>query len=159
MSAIKAGRTEIKGLTEMERRFSRLVQTAGRQLTDKGLRAAAKPIIIYARSKVRAVEQSGQLRKSLGTKLSKSRRHRNARVILIGPRTGFKIEFEGKPRNPVHYAHLVEFGTRHSRAHPFLRPAYQAEGTGPKAAKRYGDAVGPLIEQKAAQLGRKAGFL
>jgi HK97 gp10 family phage protein len=31
--------------------------------------------------------------------------------------------YNGQLRNPTRYAHLVEKGTRHSAAKPFLRPA------------------------------------
>jgi len=33
------------------------------------------------------------------------------------------IIWQGKRINPVKYAHLVEFGTRHSRPYPFIRNA------------------------------------
>lgn len=56
-------------------------------------------------------------------------------VTIVGPRTGFKDPQTGE--NPVHIAHLVEFGTRERfkksgqptgtmPAQPFLRPAWDS---------------------------------
>jgi len=39
------------------------------------------------------------------------RTYKGAAVQIIGPAQGFKITYQGKPRDPANYAHLVEFGT------------------------------------------------
>ncbi len=68
---------------------------------------------------------TGLLKKSIG---KKTKTYKGVTFIaVVGPRKGFKKEVEVNgtlvTRNPSKYAHLVEFGTRHSRAFPFLRPA------------------------------------
>lgn len=65
------------------------------------------------------------LKKSIG---KKSKTYKGVTfIVVVGPRSGFKkeVNVDGKLvlRNPAKYAHLVELGTRHSRAFPFLRPA------------------------------------
>lgn len=66
----------------------------------------------------RTYQRYGLLKKSIGSKVRTNRKTGDVYVV-IGPRRGFKEQ----GRNPEKYAHLVEYGTRHSKAHPFLRPA------------------------------------
>lgn len=74
----------------------------------------------------------GLLRKSLGYKVKYYTRTGSA-VAICGPRSRFRVQIgvvsrgprKGQPvfANPQKYAHLVELGTRHSGARPFLKPA------------------------------------
>lgn len=93
------------------------------------LRGGGAPIRVSA--KKHAVKgKHGLLSKSIGLNVKKVKGRLTAR---IGPRGGFeKIEGiysrgkrKGQPRrfNPIYYSHLVEFGTSHSPAKPFIRPA------------------------------------
>jgi HK97 gp10 family phage protein len=78
----------------------------------------------------------GALKKSIGHKV---RVYKRAVVAIVGPRDGFRERIgtvsrgknKGKPiyNNPSKYAHLVELGTRHSKAQPFLRPAAEYGAT------------------------------
>lgn len=89
------------------------------------LRRAAKPVTTLARSNLTATGaiETGQLKKSLGVKV---KRYKDGVWAGVGPRSGFKIMHDGKPRNPTQYAHLVELGTVRSAAKPFLRPAHES---------------------------------
>ena len=86
------------------------------------LAAGAKPIVKAARGKVR--KDSGNLKKSLGSKVKMIKGVRTARV---GARTGFgkMVERDGRMvySKPTNYAHLVEYGTSRTAAKPFIRPA------------------------------------
>lgn len=76
------------------------------------------------------------LKKSIGQKV---KTYKSGVVVgIVGPRKGFRAEIgkrvrKGKKSNvgdpiyadPVNYAHLVELGTKHSKAQPFLRPALE----------------------------------
>lgn len=74
----------------------------------------------------------GQLKNSIGWKVNFYRKSKVA-VAIVGPRDGFREQIgvvtrgknKGKPVfvNPSKYAHLVELGTRGSKAKPFLQPA------------------------------------
>jgi len=55
--------------------------------------------------------QTKLLKKSLGKK-TKTYPKTNAVVVIVGPRKGFAQVIDGKKRNPVMYAHLVEFGAK-----------------------------------------------
>ena len=92
-------------------------------------------------------KESGLLRKSIAKKV-KTYATSGTVVAVIGPRAGFgKVVVVDKKtgrtqyRDPLHYSHLVEFGTKSTKAQPFLRPAYD----GAKAAAL------ALIESKARE--------
>lgn len=146
-------RYEATGLRELKRNYSKLIDRAAKSILDKGLTAATRPIITNARRRLTTSEESGALRKSLGFRKYTDRRSK-ARAYVIGPRAGHALTYNGEKRDPIRYAHLVEFGTRHSQAKPYLRPAFDAEG-GRKAIDRFRDKVAPLIEQEARKIEKK----
>lgn len=105
-----------------------------RKIVRPAVQAAMSPINKAAKRKApkRAPIEGysgGQLRKSIGIAM----RTYPSGVIhgVIGPRKGFKILVPrgetgllGIPIDPTKYAHLVEGGTRHSAAIPFMRQAF-----------------------------------
>ena len=78
------------------------------------------PLIVGTSKKSMAVKawiKNGQLGFVIGPRVaSVSRKKKN------GKRQRQQIRHDG------FYAHMVEFGTRHSRARPFMRPALDAKG-------------------------------
>jgi len=110
----------LTGLDKMLSRLDKLDKKIKRTTLTKAIRAACKPIIKAARSKVR--KRTGLLKKGLGVKLW--RKGMGSGIMgIIGPRRGVGKTVDGKEVMPVKYAHLVEFGTSKAPAHPFLRPA------------------------------------
>lgn len=99
----------------------------------KASRANAKNVV----SQVAAGDELGQAMKSTGT-LAKSigrkvkiYRESGVAVGIVGPRQGFRRTVTLKSgrqlvMDPVKYSHLVELGTRRSRAKPFLRTAWES---------------------------------
>ena len=73
--------------------------------------------VIAKRAKLKVKKRSGLLRKSIKAKSTKNGNGR----IFVDPKV--EGEYKGKKVKPSKYAHLVEFGTRTAKAHPFLRPA------------------------------------
>lgn len=132
----------IEGLEPM---LARLRQLEKKSAQMRVLRAAltkgSKPVLDTAKklAPVSGPEdaplQPRLLRKSLGRRV-KTYGGRSTVVVIIGPRskpsfrrqvgTRTRGKQKGQPviQNPTKYAHLVEFGTRRSRAFPFLRPAF-----------------------------------
>lgn len=102
------------------------------------LRAGAKPILAAAKSNAKSSEDSGLLMKSLGINVRKGRsgEFRHVYTARIGARKGFKKYLgtfatgkrAGRSRyqDPSKYDHLVELGTSHSAAKPFIRPAVES---------------------------------
>ena len=125
------------GDKELKRAFKQLARLDERKkntIVRQALGKAAKPILKNARARVPV--ESGLLKKSLGVK-TKTYRRSGVSIAVIGPRKGFKTKVGGvktrvgsakgdetrQVRNPAKYAHLVELGTEHSAAKPFLEPA------------------------------------
>jgi len=116
----------IEGVKEMNRAINRLAPELQKSAEVAVLRAGAKPILKKAKQNV-TVGDSGLLKKSLGIGVRKVKGRTTAR---IGPRTGFAkvVTRNGKEvrSDPNKYSHLVEFGTSHSAAKPFIRPAEES---------------------------------
>ena len=123
---------EIRGLKELQKTLAMLPKGVATRAYRAALSAGARIIAKAAKSKVKK-GKTGLLKKSIGMKYIRPRGNR-APVSIIGPRRGFK----GEPKvvtdrktgqqktitpDPARYGHLVEKGTRHSAAQPFLRPA------------------------------------
>lgn len=123
---------DMKGLGEVKRNLGKLSEAVRGKAEKAVLRAGAAPVRKAARRYALASQDSGLLRKALGSKVKTVRGKTTAR---IGVRGGFRGEVlrtdarTGKKRrvmaNPVKYAHLVEYGTAHSAAKPFMVPAIE----------------------------------
>lgn len=119
----------IIGEKELLKRLDRLgSQGARNRIVRPAVNEAASKINKKAKSL--AIEETGLLRKSIGVKRATKR---GVVFAVVGPRHGFKREVErtteGGERktslsDPTKYAHLIEFGTAHITARPFLRPAH-----------------------------------
>lgn len=99
----------------------------------KAAKANAKTVSNQAAANdlvAQANKSTGTLAKSMGRKV-KIYRQSGAAVGIVGPRKGFARTVRLKTgrevyMDPVKYAHLVEFGTRRSRAKPVMRPAWDS---------------------------------
>ena len=143
---------DLRGEKAMIRALKDLDGSINRRVIKKAANKSMKPVVKAAKAKLRAIDRTGQLRKSIGSKQKKF----PSGVVWtgVGPRSGFKImatvarkgirgkigrtgvgslffggEEEVVEVDPVKYAHLVEYGFKHyiSGEHiegrPFLRPA------------------------------------
>ena len=124
----------LTGDKELLRKLDRLGKRGYRSTVAKAASKAMTPVSKLAKRLARAGEGTGLLSKSIG---KKSKWYGGTRVVIIGPRKGFKRAVttkSGKSRfvNPAKYAHLVELGhsivaggevVGHVPARPFLRPA------------------------------------
>jgi len=119
--------------------------TPGEELARKGLRRATRIGVSRAASPVKgsvvshanAVRRYGYLAKSIRIRLQSYPSDRF--VAVVGPKMNYfrtkgkykRGKKKGQPRRhrPAYYAHLVERGTKRSRAKPWLAPAH-AESAG-----------------------------
>jgi len=122
---------KIEGAKEMEALLKDLGPKVATRLGDKALRAAAKPIIQEAKRLVPV--RTGQLKRSIVGVGGKNKQ--TEREVLIG----FKPPASRR-------AHFTEFGTRHSAAHPFMRPALDA---------RAQDALNAMVDTLAEGIERE----
>lgn len=104
-----------------------------KSLVNKIMRRAMTQASVPVRQAVKsgAPVRTGTLAKSIGQKI---KTYPSGVVSIIGPRTDFTRTLQNvsrRRRTPAIYrpskiAHILERGSRHSKAHPFLRPALQA---------------------------------
>lgn len=127
---------KIDGVEDVEKALAKLGKKVASKVVKTAVRKGSKLILKSARALVPV--ETGALKKSLGIK-RKIYRRSGVMVDIVGPRKGFeKTGPDGKTRNPVNYAHLVEFGgvvrgvgrrgkgklLGARKAHSFLRKAY-----------------------------------
>tara|TARA_R110001606_G_scaffold395916_2_gene569107 strand:- start:737 stop:1198 length:462 start_codon:yes stop_codon:yes gene_type:complete len=90
-------------------------------------RAAAKPIIQAARSKINNDE--GDLKRSI--KAFSTRASRRWPGLYVGPKAKGGSAKSNNQRSGGFYGAMVEYGTAHSQPHPFMRPGFlQTKGQG-----------------------------
>lgn len=117
---------KLTGLAELRRAIERLPKELQRTVEASALRAGFSPVRKAARANLSHSKDTGLLQKALGLTVKKTRA--GQLTARVGARSGFRQVVKRKGRkpeiaNPVKYAHLVEYGTSHSAAKPFIRPA------------------------------------
>lgn len=113
--------SRIIGLADIKRRIEQLPKQLQRKAYRSALSSGARIIAKSAKRKIGKGE-SGLLKKSIGIKYLPATTRSQA-LGLVGAKRGKGGVYKGERRNPTRYAHLVEKGTVHSAAKPFLRPA------------------------------------
>lgn len=139
------------GDKELERTLKTLGERTQRKVSRQAVNAACTPMLKAARAN--APEESGLLKESLDKKI-KTYPESMTVVGIIGPDTETKGDFNGEPRVPWRYAHLVENGHINPQGefvppHPFLRPAY--DSTQGQALDVMKDKLAKGIEREAAK--------
>lgn len=137
-------KAEVEGLRELVLALDHLKNAVRNRILRKAVGDGARIIAKAAKQKapVRSKADAPSnitplklLKKSIGSKV-KVYRNSGKVVGIVGPRTGFKTQIGSRVRkgkkskpgdpiyeNPTNVAHLLELGTKRSRARPFLRPA------------------------------------
>ena len=137
----------IVGEKALQKRLDRLSKKGTRnRIARPAIREASAEI--RKRAKAKAPKDSGQLKRSIKNTV---RTGRVGVYAVVGPAHGFKIEHEGKPRDPTKYAHLVEFGTSHSAPRPFLRSAYDGTPSMEIIRRRMGEELDKQAKREAAK--------
>ena len=114
----------LSGHQQLQRRLARLSGATQRRIVRRPLASGLS--VISKAAKQRVPVRYGFLKKSIGTRV---RLYRGGVWGGVGPRVGQAYVYydrEGRRHVPGNYAHLVEYGTRGATAHPFLRPALDA---------------------------------
>jgi HK97 gp10 family phage protein len=115
----------VDGLRELQRALAALPKELQRTSETTALREGMKPVLKTARAI--APKDSGLLKKAIGLTVRKGK---NGMTSRVGARTGFRQQVTRKGKtvtaDPSKYSHLVEYGTSHSAAKPFIRPAVES---------------------------------
>jgi len=136
---------KLTGFKELEAALLKLPKELAAIAEASALREGMKPV--HKAAKSFAVKgkgpHAGLLAKSIGLTVRRVRKKGqaiNRYTARVGPRGGFRVSLgtaiarktkgnkvKGQPyeviKDPRFYAHLVEYGTSHSAAKPFIRPA------------------------------------
>jgi HK97 gp10 family phage protein len=110
---------KVEGLSELQAELRKLPSAVSKSIMEQALRDAAKPLASAMRAGV--PKDSGRLSESIAISGQLSARQasmhravdRNDVEIFVGP-------------GPLPYAHIVEFGSKHQQARPYVRPAWDA---------------------------------
>jgi HK97 gp10 family phage protein len=148
---------KLTGAKELEKSMKHLPVIMRKKHWPRALVRALKPIRDKAKSNARANKDTGALSKSI---ISKAKVYKGGEIAwggvgadrdYVAPAPAHRKTKSGTIR-PAFYSHLVEFGTTHSPAKPFLRPALDSEGgTANDILTREADAS---FDLEVAQLGR-----
>lgn len=119
------------GASELEKVFEALPARFRDRVVATAVRAGASTLRKAARQNIVSdgSVRTGMLWRSIAVKV---KRYNSRGVIWAGVGADRKIvgtDENGKRIVPANYLHLVELGTAHSRARPFLRPALDANRT------------------------------
>lgn len=151
----------IDGAREVNRVLKELPGKMGERALGGALGAAAKPL-------VEEMKQAAPVRQDEGSKFVRRQTRGRFAGANIRRRPGFlRNSIRARRRRikgalaalvevgpfGVWYAHLVEWGTRHSRARPFARPAL--DRTGGEIIKKMGLELGKRVEREAQRLAGK----
>lgn len=138
--------TKIKGEKELRRKLDKIDQLHRTKELPKAIANGALVAVLEAKRRVPV--DSGDLRDSLHiggfTKLTPAFRVIGIYGALPGPKgSGRHVGVLAGTKLP--YAHLVEMGTRRSRAQPFLRPA--VDGNVDKITKGVDQGLQQIIDE------------
>jgi HK97 gp10 family phage protein len=107
-----------------------LKSSISNKILRKAVTKASKVVRDAVKSNAQGIARYGYLAKSIGVKV---KQYGDTAVAIVGPRSKWvkergiktKGKHKGEPRRfkPSLIAKLVEKGTKHSAAHPFLAPA------------------------------------
>lgn len=130
----------LEGAKELEKVLSQLPAKMQKTAVTNALRAGAR--LIANDMKARVAVDKGDLRDAIAVRAAPKRSQRR-KLVQIGI------------KKPVsRRAHLTEFGTVHSKAQPFMRPAVDTRGR--EAIKVIGRKLGKEIERLAKRLAKSS---
>ncbi len=133
---------DIQGAAEMERLLLELGPAVASRVGDQALVAAAKPIMEEMRRTVAIGKGQGpHLRDAIKVAVVKQ---------ADGPE---RIALIGFDRKVAFRAHFLEYGTAHSSAKPFMRPALDSKVQ--EALDEMGKALARGITREAKKLAKK----
>lgn len=143
---------------ELEALLRKLPENVSKKVVTAGLRSGAAVIAKDARQNLRNSPSidSELLAKSI-TSRARKRSNKGARVVSVGAsRATSQVVRKGRSKatkaTPSRYAHLVEFGTEHMSAEPFLRPALDNKGS--EAISKIMEMIARGVEREARKLAK-----
>jgi hypothetical protein len=140
----------LEGTRDLERALSDLEGLAAKKVAIAAMTESLDPVVRDAKAIVRV--RSGALRDSIGvgSKLTRRQKRMNQPIAPAEVYVGPGLANRGG-RRAVAHAHLVEFGTVHSRPFPYMTPAWQ------RNIRRVFDNLAGAMRARLAKIAAKAG--
>lgn len=139
----------LEGAKDLENALQDLEGLTAKKVATAAMTDALQPVVQDARATVR--RRTGALAASIGTGTKLTRRQKRMAQpiapveVFVGPGLANK----GGARAVAH-AHLVEFGTQHSRPFPYMTPAWQ------RNVRKVFDGLSDAMRQRLAAIVAKA---
>lgn len=149
----------VQGIKDLDAALASMGTVAGFKALRAGLRIAARPMFRAARSNAASTGirgfDSGATAAAMGTGAFKLAPNKTA--FFIGPKNANKkalaiwnaANSPDKPVKRLRHFHLLEFGSAHGPAQPYLRPAF--DSTKLIVVQRFGAALREAIDKQAAK--------
>jgi len=123
---------KVEGLKNVEKMLIALGPVAGFKALRSGMMAASKPMFLAARANAKATGLAGYDSDAMSAAMARGVRkdNPNSTTLFIGPNPKSKKalaiynSFHGTDHKLLRYFHLVEWGSIHGGAQPFMRPAF-----------------------------------
>jgi len=146
---------KLEGLKELDRKLATMPTKLGFKALRSGMMAASRVMFLAAKANAQATGIAGRDAGSTAAAMGRWVRKVNPRVttLFMGPKNKNKKalalwnEMHGAEAKRLNHFHLLEFGSIHGGAQPFLRPAFEA--TKHQVARDFGKHLGAAIEKVA----------
>lgn len=152
-----SGKVKFESFKQVARNMDKLAEKIERQAMRESITKASRPIVREAKNRLKPYKDTGLLAKSIKRRV---RTYKSSKMVLIaiGPDRNVVGSAESesgqtRTRRPVRYAHLVEFGTRRTRARPFMRPSFDTKKG--ESELIYRREMKPAIQRIARRVNKK----
>lgn len=146
---------KLEGLKALDKKLAKLGKEVGFKVLRSGLMQASKPMFVAAKANAAATGikgfDAGATAIAMGRWTRKTSKSKT--TLFMGPKNKFKKavtawnEFHGRDAKRLNHFHLLEFGSIHGGAQPFLRPAFMAHASA--VARSFGRELGKAIDKQA----------
>ena len=120
MAQAQQAAIELFGDRALQKAFIELGNVSAVRAMRPAMGKALQPVKKQAKANISGNKRSGALARSVAVKVAKRRNAKQWAKVYVRSNPQ---QWNGMKINPAKYAHLVEFGTRHSRPFPFMRAA------------------------------------
>ena len=115
---MKSTRFTLTGVKEIDKKLKKIGPKISKKIVRKAMRPATK--VVRDEAKANCPVDSGTLRQSIKVRAGKRSRQK---IELLVTTSGTDNLFTGS----AYYGGMVEWGTAHQTAQPFMRPAYDSK--------------------------------
>ena len=151
---------KLTGLKELDAKLAKMDKAVGFKTLRSALNDTSKPMFLLAKQKAQATGikgfDAGATAAAMGRWTKKIKEKRT--VLFMGPKNKQKKavnlwnQKHGTDIKRLGHFHLLEFGSAHGPAQPFLRPAFDA--TKLQMARDFGKNLATRIEKAAGRAAR-----